>query len=280
MISRRYYALLFASAFVLLTSFIWQKKLKQSFIYAFLTGVGTTGALMLVERNCPKLNVTMQDSLQQNIQQLKYERQQLQRYFKEALIIEAETAASIRALKFERLQLLNRIACLHTQRNHVLQAVNELKQSNAEQQAHFLQVQSKIKKLRYQEQRLLTRLTDRTAAKEGSSSGFDGINHQIQAKYRYKLELEGLIYDLRTESKVLEQRNQELQENLRISHEQYQEVSCSLLAGKAVVNRLLGEIQARRQEKARLIEELETLSLLHSSHEYPEPLSLPSTWQI
>lgn len=274
-------AVYFASLFVLLGTLLWQRNFKQSFLASLLTFVGTTGSLAIAEKDRQRDEIATKKGLQEELQALRQEQTQLQDYINEAFQVEQDIAASVRSLKSERLNLLNRISNLHSQRHHIATTVEQLQQENEAQEARRQTTQQELAILKQQHQQLehkleahaaldalapevrLSRLQNRLAQVRRKLAAQQQQQQQIQGELAIaqdqKIDLEGALYDLRTELSVLQQRYAEVQENLRISQEDYRELSFDLLGGKAAVNRLLAEIQQKRQEKAALTAEIEGL---------------------
>ncbi|NJN74507.1 MAG: hypothetical protein HC799_17790 [Limnothrix sp. RL_2_0] len=293
---------LFASLFVLLTTLAWQRNLKNSSISALLTLIATTGSLVLLEKNRQQSDLAAEASLQLNLENLRREQSQLQEYINEAFQLEQDVSASVRSLQSERLRLLNRISSLHGQRNHITAIVQQLKQDNKvhsqQRQDMEEQLNALQKKYRSLKDKVEAHAALDTLAPEMRLHRLQNQLLQVRRKlaeqqhqqkllqtefsiaHEQKIDLEGSIYDLRTAFKVLEQRYAELQENLETSNQQYQDISFSILGGKAAVNRLFNEILLKRQEKAALAAEIEGLQDLRPMLEENLVLELlPPAWQ-
>lgn len=302
MTSKFFPPVLFASLFVLLTTFAWQRNVKNSSISALLTLIGTTGSLVLLEKNRQQSELATEESLQINLENLRQEQSQLQEYINEAFQLEQDVTASVRSLQSERLRLLNRISSLHGQRNQITAIVQQLKQDNKvhsqqrqemEQQLNALQEKYRILKDKVEAHAALDtlapevrlhRLQNQLAQVRRKLAEQQHQQKLLQTEFsianEQKIDLEGSIYDLRAEFRVLEQRYAELQENLEISKQQYQDISFSILGGKAAVNHLFNEILLKRQEKAALAAEIEGLQDLRPMLEDDLVLDLlPPAWQ-
>lgn len=294
-----------ASLFILLTTFIWQRDLKNSCITALLTFCGTAGSIALLDKERQQSSLQKEEFLQANIKMLQQEQEQLQEVINEAFQLEQDVSASVRSLQSERLRLLNRISSLHGQRSHIATAVNQLKEENATQLQRRKEAEEKLVALQKQNQSLkekvkahaaldafapemrLGRLQNQLAQVRRKLAEQQHQQKLLQTEFsianEQKTDLEGSIYDLRAEFRVLEQRYQELQENLQISEQQYKDISFSILGGKAAVNHLFNEILLKRQEKASLAAEIKGLEGLQGSPAVIEDNSvmdlLPPAWQ-
>jgi hypothetical protein len=292
----------FASCFVFLVTGAWQRDLKTSSIAALIAAVGTAGTVVLLERDRHQADLREQNTLSQAIDSLRQEKIHLESYVHEAFQVEQELAASVRSLKSERLQLLNRISDLHQQRHHVSVEVKQLQQENKVQTQLREQAEIALADLQFQHQQLqnkieahaaldalapevrLTRLQNRLAQVRRKLAEQQHQQKLTQTELaiaqEQKTDLEGSLYDLRAEVKVLEQRYTEMQEHLSLSQEQYRDVSFSLLGGQAAVKRLSDEILHKRQEKATLLADIAGLKTLNPlSTDEQVVCLLPTAWQ-
>lgn len=292
----------FTGCFVFLVTGLWQRNLKHSSVAALIAAVGTAGSVALSDRDRQRAEQREQHALSQAVDNLREEQIHLESYVNEAFQVEQELAASVRSLKSERLQLLNRISELHRQRHQITIDVKHLQQENKAQNQLREQTELALADLQIQHQQLQNKLEAHAAldalAPEVRLSRLQNRLAQVRRKLaeqqhqqkltqtelaiaqEQKIDLEGSLYDLRAELKVLEQRYKDIQENLAESQTQYRDISFSLLGGQAAVKRLSDEILHKRQEKNTLLADIAGLKTLNPlSTDEQIVCLLPTAWQ-
>lgn len=293
--------ILFASLFVFSATALWQRNVKNGAIAALLTGCGMAGSSMLMERERQQSQRREKSDLQQSIQQLRQERSHLDVYVNEAFELEQELSASVRSLKSERLRLLNRINDLGEQRNAMTSEIKQLRKDSRLQQQLQASTEASLAELQIQYQKLqekvdahtaldvvapevrLTRLQQRLAMVRRKLAEQQHQQKLLQTEcaiaQEQKIDLEGSLYDLRAEYKVLEQRYAEMQDNLDDTTEQYKNMSFNLLGSQAAIKRLTDDILHKRQEKALLLAEIDSLNALSTVSNQEVIALLPTAWQ-
>lgn len=290
------------SFFVFVVMALAQRDLRQASAAAITAGVGVTGAMAIASREERQAQVTEHNHLRKTIEVLRQEQAHLETYVNEAFQLEQELSASVRSLKSERLRLLSRISDLNYERNEVSIDLKQLHQENQLQQQLQESTEAALFDLQQQHQQLQEKLEAHAAldalapevrlhrlhsrlgqvrrklAKQQHQQKL--VQTELSIAQEQKIDLEGELYDLRAEFNVLDQRYQEMKEDLIISEEQYRDISFSLLGGKAAVKRLSHDILEKRQEKEALIAEidgLQQMSPLAADEQIVE--LLPSAWQ-
>ncbi len=294
--------ILFASLFVFGATAVWQRNTKTGAIAALLTGCGMAGGSILVERERQQAEQQEKTALQQSLHLLRQEQANLDLYVNEAFELEQELSASVRALKSERLRLLNRINDLNRQRNDMSHELKQLRDENELQSQLHADTQASLTELQFQYEQLqekleahaaldalapevrLNRLQQRLALVRRKLADQQHQQKLLQTEcaiaQEQKIDLEGSLYDLRAEFNVLEQRYAEMQENLDFTTAQYREMSFNLLGSQAAVQRLTRDILCKRQEKSVLVAELENLRTLSPVTVDEQILELlPTPWQ-
>lgn len=293
--------ILLASFFVFSATAIWQRDVKNGAIAALLTGCGMAGSSVLIKREQQQAQLREQGDLQQSLQQLRQEQVHLDLYVNEAFALEQELSASVRSLKSERLRLLNRINDLGEQRNAMTSEIKQLRKNSRQQQQLQASTEASLAELQTQYQKLqekvdahtaldvlapevrLTRLQQRLAMVRRKLAEQQHQQKLLQTEcaiaQEQKTDLEGALYDLRAEYKVLEQRYADMQDDLDSTTEKYKDMSFNLLGSQAAIKRLTSEILHKRQEKALLLAEIDSLNALSTVSNQEVMALLPTAWQ-